>query len=145
MANCTHYRTLLAGLLDGELSPEEAIELNEHLIRCASCRSDYDELCKAEDKLKSVSFVEPTDEAAAGLWKLPHSRTARNAALFMIVGGYAILLLYALIAFLTDDGEGLLARLAVAGIVIGFLVLLGLLGIERLQTYQKDPYKEIER
>lgn len=32
-----------------------------------------------------------------------------------------------------------------SAIVIGFLVLLGLLIIERISTYKVDPYKEIER
>lgn len=145
MADCNHYRELLSGLLDGELSTEETAELNEHLIRCASCRSDYEELGKTEHTLKMVPFVEPTDQAAMALWKLPYSRTARNAALLMVVGGYLLLILYALFTILTNGSEGFVPRLALGAILIGLLVLLGMLGIERLQTYQKDPYKEIRR
>ncbi len=48
-------------------------------------------------------------------------------------------------AFLTDGAEGLFSKLSVSAITIGFLVLLGLVVVERVSTYQVDPYKEIER
>jgi predicted anti-sigma-YlaC factor YlaD len=146
MAECKHYKGLLSGMLDGELTSEETVQINEHLIRCASCRADYDELRRTEDKLEVIGFTEITDDAARAFWKLPYSRAVRNASLLMIVGGYATLLLYAFVSFLTDDGEGTsMNDIAGAAIVIGFLVLLGMIVIERIQTYKVDPYKEIER
>jgi anti-sigma factor RsiW len=145
MANCEQYKGLLAGLLDGELTAEEAVELNNHLIRCASCRADYEELRRTENKLEAISFIEVTDEAAKAFWRLPYSRFLRNASLFLIVGGYAALVLYGVITSLAQGTEGLFQRISVAAIVIGFVVLLGLVIVERIGTYKSDPYKEIER
>jgi anti-sigma factor RsiW len=145
MANCEQYKALLAGLIDGELNAEEAAELNNHLIRCASCRADYEQLRLTENKLEAISFVEVTDEAAKAFWRLPYSRALRNASLFMIIGGYAALLLYGLVTSLIHGTEGLFQRLSVSAIVIGFLILLGLMIVERISTYKSDPYKEIER
>jgi anti-sigma factor RsiW len=145
MASCEHYRTLIAGLLDNELTAEESVALNEHLIRCASCRADYEELRQTEKKLDAISYVEITDEAARSLWKLPYGRTLRNASLFMVFGGYAALLIYGFITFLTDGDEDLFGKVTLAAIVIGFLVLLGSLVVERISTWRVDPYKEIER
>ena len=145
MANCEQYKGLLAGLLDAELTTEEAAELNEHLIRCASCRADYEQLRKAENKLEAISFIEVTDEAARAFWRLPYSRMLRNTSLVLIVGGYAALILYGVITSLLEGTEGLFQRISLAAIVIGFLVLLGLLIVERISTYKADPYKEIER
>ena len=34
-----HYSELLSGLIDGELSQEEANTVNRHLSRCTSCRT----------------------------------------------------------------------------------------------------------
>jgi anti-sigma factor RsiW len=138
------YKGLLAGLLDGELTPEEAGELNGHLIRCASCRADYEQLRTTQNKLEALSFIEVTDEAARAFWRLPYSRALRNASLFMIVGGYAALVLYGIVTWLLDGGP-LFQKLSVAAIAIGLVVLLGLLIVERLSTYNVDPYKEIER
>ena len=145
MASCEHYRSLISGLLDGELTPDETVELNEHLIRCASCRADYDELGKTESKLEVISTVEVTDEAARALWKLPYARSLRNASLFMVIGGYAALLLYGFFAFMSDGVEGLFEKVSIAAIVIGFVVLLVALIVERIGTYKVDPYKEIKR
>lgn len=145
MANCEQYKTLLAGLLDGELTPDEAAALNNHLIRCASCRADYEELGRTEHKLEAISFIEVTDEAAKAFWRLPYSRLLRNASLVLIIGGYAALILYGIISSLTDGTEGLFQRVSITAIVIGFLVLLGLVIVERINSYKSDPYKEIER
>lgn len=145
MANCEQNRERISGLLDNELTPEETVELNEHLIRCASCRADYEELRRTERKLEAISYVEITDEAARSLWRLPYARFLSVASLLLVIGGYAVLLLYGFVRFLTDGGEGLIDRVALGAIVIGFLVLLGSLIVERMSTYRVDPYKDIER
>ena len=145
MANCERYKGLLAGLLDGELTAEEAVDLNNHLIRCASCRADYEELRRTENKLEAISFIEVTDEAARAFWRLPYSRLLRNASLILIIGGYAALILYGVVTSLAEGTEGLFRKVSVTAIVIGFVVLLGLVIVERISTYKSDPYKEIER
>jgi predicted anti-sigma-YlaC factor YlaD len=145
MVSCENYRTLLSGLLDHELTPEEAIEINDHLIRCASCRADYERIGKANERLEALSFVEVTDEASRAFWRLPYSRAVRNAGLWLIVGGYVSLLLFGFFSFLADGSKGLFGKIAGAAIVIGFVVLVGMLVIERVVTYRVDPYKEIER
>jgi predicted anti-sigma-YlaC factor YlaD len=145
MTDCAEYKPLLAGLLDGELTADETTRINEHLIRCASCRADYEQLRKAANRLEAISFVEVTDEAAKAFWRTPYSRAARVAGLALVIGGYAVLLLYALVAYIVHGPEGVIARISLAAIVIGFLVLLGLFLLERIATYKVDPYKEIDR
>jgi anti-sigma factor RsiW len=145
MTTCEQYKALLAGLLDHELTPDEGADLNTHLIRCASCRADYEELRKTESKLAALSFVEVTDEAATAFWRLPYSRLLRNAALLMIIGGYATLLVIAFVVFLVEGTEGLLSKLPVAAVFVGGVLLLGLVLIERIKTYKVDPYREVER
>jgi predicted anti-sigma-YlaC factor YlaD len=145
MTTCEQYKALLAGLLDNELTPDEGADLNTHLIRCASCRADYEELRKTENMLAALSFVEITDEAATAFWRLPYSRLLRNAALLMIIGGYLTLVVIGFVAFLVAGTEGLLNKLPVAAIFIGTALLLGLVLVERIKTYKVDPYREVER
>ena len=38
------YRPLLMGLMDGELTPEEAAKVNDALIRSAVLRDEYEKL-----------------------------------------------------------------------------------------------------
>jgi len=145
MKDCEPFKGLLVGLLDGELTPEESRQVNEHLTRCGACRTEYEQLRETTGKLTAISFREPDDAVLAQVWKSPFSRLARNTSLAMIFGGYAVLLGYGLFEFLTSGKEGLTAKMGLAAIVLGFLILLVQLIRERIKTYKTDPYKEIER
>ncbi len=145
MNHCERFKGLMVGLLDGELTPDEAREVNQHFTRCAACRKEYEQLRETTGKLSAISFQEPDDAVLAQVWKSPFSRLTRNTALFMIIGGYAALIGYGLYELLTSGKEELPAKLGLAAIVMGFLILLVQLIRERFKTYKTDPYKEIER
>jgi predicted anti-sigma-YlaC factor YlaD len=145
MSSCDRYKGLLTGLLDSELTSEETALVNDHLIRCASCRADYDSLRRTEDKLSTVSFVEVGDEAARAFWRLPYSRALRITGFLLIVGGYVALALQALFTLLSKGLDAALEALPMAAIVIGLLILFGVVLIDRIISWQTDPYKEIER
>jgi len=85
------------------------------------------------------------DAVLEQVWKSPYSRFARNASLVMIIAGYAVLIGYGVYEVLTSGREEVPAKMAMAAIVLGFLILLGQLIRERVKTYKTDPYKEIER
>jgi anti-sigma factor RsiW len=145
MNNCEPFKGLLVGLLDGELTPDESRQANEHLTRCAACRAEYEQLRETTGKLAAISFQEPTDQVLAKVWKSPFSRLARNASLFLIIGGYASLVGYGLFEFLTSGKKELPAKMGLAAVIMGFLILLLQLIRERVKTYKTDPYKDIER
>ena len=145
MNNCEPFKGLLVGLLDGELTPDETRQINEHLVRCAACRAEYEQLREATGKLTAISFQEPGDAVLAQVWRSPFSRRARNTSLVMIVGGYATLVGYGLFEFFSSGTKELPAKLGLAAIVLGFLILLLQLIRERVRTFKTDPYKEIER
>ena len=145
MNNCEPFKGLLVGLLDGELTPDETRQINEHLTRCAACRQEYEQLRETTGKLSAISFREPDDKMLAQMWKSPFSRLSRNTALILIVGGYAGLIGYGMFEFLTSGTKDLPAKVGLAAIVLGFLILLVQLIRERIRTYKSDPYKEIER
>jgi len=145
MKNCEAFKGLLVGLLDGELTPDEARQVNEHLTRCAACRAEYEQLRETSGKLTAISFREPDDAVLAQVWKSPYSRLARNTSLGLIIGGYAGLMGYGVFEFLTSGKEALPAKMGLAAIILGFLILLVQLIRERVSTYRTDPYKEIER
>jgi anti-sigma factor RsiW len=145
MNNCESFKGLLVGLLDGELTPDETRQVNEHLSRCTACRKEYEQLRESNGKLAAISFQEPSDKVLAQVWKSPYSRLARNTSLVLIIGGYAGLIGYGLFEFLTSGKEELPAKMGLAAIVLGFLILLVQLIRERIRTYKTDPYREIER
>jgi len=143
--NCNTYKGLLMGLMDNELTPEESQEVNSHLIRCAHCREEYHRLQHASDKLKGISFTEPQDRELEKLWKSPYSRFARNFSLIIILAGWLILLAFGIFEALRAPGEPLLPKMAIAAMILGFVVLLVSVIRERIKTYKTDPYKEVEK
>lgn len=145
MKTCDHYKTLLMGLIDQELTPEESAEVHDHLIRCAACRQEYEQLGASSDPMRGLSFVEPQDEVLRTLWRSPYSRLVRQAGLWLVLGGYASLLAYALYAVLVSRDEPILPRIALASVITGFALLLLQVIRERMRTYKTDPYKEIQR
>jgi anti-sigma factor RsiW len=145
MKDCEPFKGLLVGLLDGELTPDEARQVNEHLTRCAACRNEYEQLRETTGKLAAFSFQEPDDAVLAQVWKSPYSRLTRNTSLLMIIGGYALLIGYGVFEFLASGKEELPAKAGIAAVALGFLILLVQLIRERAKTYKTDPYKEIER
>ena len=139
------YRPLLTGLLDGELEAEEAAEVNDALIRSAELREEYERLCQADEKLRSMSAIEPGDEVIRRLWKSPYHRVALDAGVWLIVIGYLVMIGFGLFEFARASGEPTLPKFATFAIVGGALMLLITLVRERIATHKTDPYKDIER
>jgi anti-sigma factor RsiW len=133
------------GLMDGELTPDEASQVHEHLIRCHACRDEYDALCESCAALNAVSFAEPDDAVLNRLWRRPFSRFSWFAGLWLVGLGWLLLAGYGLFALFRSGSEGLVPKLGIAGMLIGFVLLFGLALRDRLATWKRDPYKEVER
>lgn len=143
--DCEKYKGLMMGLMDNELTEEEAGEVNSHLTRCEACREEYRQLQKTTTKLKDISYAEPHDEVLDRVWKSPYSRFTRNFGLFMVLGGWIVLVAYAIYEGLSSSREALLPKTAMAVVIVGFVILLVSVIWGRIKTYKSDPYKEVQR
>ncbi|MEE9556152.1 MAG: zf-HC2 domain-containing protein [Candidatus Adiutricales bacterium] len=145
MSGCQKYQGLLMGLLDKELTPEETVEVNDHLTRCEACRKEYEQIREASGKIETVSFIEPQDEVLEQLWKFPYSRLTRNSGLFLVLGGVLLLIVYGIFEFLRSGEEAVILKIGVVAVLIGCVILLLSVLRERIHTYKVDPYKEVKR
>lgn len=145
MGKCDEYKPLLMGLIDGELTSEEATNINKHLNRCAECRAEYEELRETSSRIHAVSFREPEDEILESLWNPPYSHFTRVSGLAMVVGGWIGLILYILYEAIIRGSGSLFPRIGVVVMVVGFMVLLVNAIRERWMKYKVDPYKEVVR
>ena len=145
MKDCEMIQPLLSGLMDGELTPEQSIAANQHLIHCAACRREYDDLVKACDPLRGLAFEEPDASQLERLWRSPCSRLARVGGLALLLCGWLTLLVFVTVEIARDRSAGLPLKLGLAGVALGFLVLLGAVALDRWLVSQHDPYKEVER
>lgn len=145
MKSCEHYKPLLMGLLDGELTPGEASDVNDHLTRCSECRREYDELRKTCNRINAISFKEPDEALLESLWKPPYHRASKLSGLALLFGGWTLLVIYTLIQFFINDTEALVPKISIAAILFGFVVLVLHLIRERIIKSKADPYKEVIR
>lgn len=133
------------GLIDGELTPEETHKITDLLRKDSQLREEYETLTKTDDQLKGLTFEEPEDKVLKELWKSPYNHAAKNAALWMIIGGYCLLAIYGLFLFFTTGSEGWQIKVPIAAIVIGVLILFTQKLRDRVHTHKVDRYKNIER
>ena len=145
MTECEKYKGLLMGLIDGELTPQETSEVDAHLIRCASCREEYEQLRETADKIGTISFEEPHDQVLDKLWRSPYSRFTRNSGLLLVFAGWLSLVIYGLYEAFKSNDEPVFSKIAVAAVLIGFIILLITVVRERIISYKTDPYKEVRR
>lgn len=145
MSDCEKYKGLLMGLIDDELTSEEAGDVNSHLIKCEACRKEYEELKETGASIGKASFIEPQDEVLSRLWKSPYSRFAKLSGLFLVIAGWISLVMYGLVQAIRSPDEPVFTRVAVAALIIGFIVLLLTVIRERIHSYKSDPYKEVKR
>lgn len=92
--DCDEYRGLLMGLMDDELTPDEAVRTHDHLRRCTACRDEYEGLRRMAGKIAAVSFVKPQEEVLRTMWNSPYTRLTRGAGLLMVLAGWLPLVLY---------------------------------------------------
>ena len=136
---------LLMGLMDGELTAEEANEVSDILRKNQRWRDEYDTLLDTHEHLKGLSFEEPTDEVLRNLWKSPYSHFAHNAALIMIIGGVLFIMGFGLWLVATSKGAPWQIKVPFVTIAVGAATMLFLKLRERIATYQVDPYREVQR
>ena len=139
-----HYRPLLMGLMDGELTPEEAAAVNNALTRSSELREEYERLCETGDHLYPISFLEPGDEVTDKLWKSPYHHFARVGGLWLVLLGYVGLIGYSVVRMLSSDGLAF-PNICFVGILLGTTILLLSFIRERMAKHAVDPYKDILR
>ncbi len=142
--SCDQYKPLMMGLLDNELTADEARSVNDHLTRCDGCRTEYAELKETSGKIAAISFSETSDNELRKLWKSPYSRLARGSGIFLVLAGWLALVGYALYGAIRATETVTFPHFAVAAVLLGTVVLLITVIRDRIKTYKTDPYKEVD-
>jgi len=142
---CEKNKIMLSAMVDNELPPQSVVELNEHMVRCETCRREYDQLCKVSSQLNKSGFEIPEDERMDQFWNAPYTGLAKKLSFLLISAGVMILFLVGLYQFFILESPHGLEAWAVAAIIIGIIFFMATLITNRIQTYKTDPYKEVKR
>jgi cytochrome bd-type quinol oxidase subunit 1 len=108
-------------------------------------RNRFTLLCKETRVRADMNKISPRVFNVQNRVDLTYSRFSRHAALALVLGGYLLLILYSVYEFLQSKDAAAIPKIAVAAIVIGFIMLLLGLIRERIATYKSDPYKGVKR
>jgi anti-sigma factor RsiW len=78
---CARVRVLMEPYVDGELSPELAAAVREHLAGCGECRRQHDQAISLRFRLKALASPPPRDTFVADVMRAvgPPRAVARQA------------------------------------------------------------------
>jgi predicted anti-sigma-YlaC factor YlaD len=143
MMTCEQAKLQIQALLDNEIEEHQITPLISHLESCYTCRNDYITFLKLQRKLAGIKIPEPPKE-----WfeQLPNKVLRRRSRIFgkvLFFGSYALLLGYALYSLLRDRNVQSIIKIGIAGIAVGFLVLLGITIADRVRESKNDRYKGV--
>ncbi|MCK5802462.1 MAG: zf-HC2 domain-containing protein, partial [Lentisphaeria bacterium] len=119
MKECEAVRPLLSGMLDGELTPEQAVEVNGHLTRCEACRTHFEELREACSPLDELGLAAVEEAQLGRMWKRPGNQLAKTIGWLMLLGGWLFLMTLGAVEFARDRTVDLPLKLAVASMLGG--------------------------
>ena len=145
---CADARVLLMGFIDGELSADEARQMEDHLAVCPACRGElatYQRLGHAADSLAKEERSVNTDLA----WERIYDRITRGVGWLLLWAGITIMAGWGLWVFgegfLLDSEVPLVLRLGLGAFTLGALLLLVNILRERLYRRKTDRYDEVIR
>ena len=143
--NCEEYKALTMGMMDGELTEDESMRLNNHLIRCSSCREELEQLRGTSSKLNGIDIKEPDDGIVDKTWKSPYSKLTKNFGILLVIAGWLIMMMYGAYEFIVTKETESIPKYAFVIILIGIVILFIAVLRDRIRSYRNDPYKEVEK
>lgn len=134
-------REALMRYLDGESPPDEVAEIERRLAQSTELAREL-ALFRAL-KADLASLTEDTD-IRDSVWDRVSRSVARPVGWMLLVVGMVVWGLYASWVFLASPGQ-LTVKLATAALVVGLLLLLASVSLERYRAWQIDPYRDVHR
>jgi len=139
-----HYRVLISGYLDGELTQGDEQRVRLHLEGCPACRAEVAAMREIREAQMTTPFRVPEDDQWREAPRGATSRTLRWAGWILLAAGLAVAA--------WEGGRELLASEApwtellppLALVVGGALLLLSVL-LDRLAAARTDRYRRIEK
>ena len=143
--NCEEARLKINALIDNELKESDALPLFQHLSTCESCRNEYLEQLKLHRSLRKVHIPEPTDDWYKSFPKRVLRKITGIGGRIFFIGSYVLLLAYALYQLFISSDTDIILKIIVGGLSLGFVVLLTVSIVDRINESKDDKYKGVIR
>ncbi len=142
---CEEYKTLMMGQMDKELTEEESVRLNNHMIRCSSCRNEYEQLKRTSSKLEGMDMKAPDEEVVEKTWRSPYSKLTKNFGILLVIAGWLIMMIYGAYEFIVTKEAESIPKYAFVIILVGIAILFITVLRDRIRSYRNDLYKEVDK
>jgi hypothetical protein len=142
---CTRYQTDGMRLLDDELSLEERLQYQAHVLECEICRRELDALGRVVSLTDQLKLRVSDDAFWKDYWKSVSRRTERQLGFLLLTGGIVALLLFLVFRVVRSPEFRSYEGISIAVILLGLIVLFISVARERYHESRHDPYKEVER
>ena len=128
--------------LDGEMPPKERVALEAAVERSTELRRELAIYQAMQRDFASLSFAPPRPHDS--VWGSVNRRLTRPLGWILLVGGALLWLAYVAYVFALSPVAAW-GKIAVAAVVIGFLLLLAAVIADRYREWLTDPYRDVHR
>lgn len=128
--------------LDGEMPDEERRTLEAAVERSTELRRELAIYRALQADFHGLSFAAPA--SADSVWGTVNRRVTRPVGWILLVSGVVLWLGYAAFQFAVSNVNPW-RKIAVAAIVIGFVLLLAGVLADRYREWRTDPYRDVYR
>ena len=135
---------LLSGYLDGALTQGDRQQVALHLEGCDACRAEVADLSALRAVARGTAFALPSDEQWGELPRTAGSRVLRLGGWTLVLVWLAVVLGCGLVE-LTRSSVLAWERVAVAGAVAGFALLLLSVLLDRVHDLRHDRYRRVQK
>ena len=128
--------------LDGEMTPDERARVELELERSTELQREVAIFRGLKSDFQELSFHPGTYRTS--VWDSVNAELTRPIGWFLVIAGVAMWLSYGAYVFATSAANPW-EKMATVAIAIGVLMLLASVIWERLQEWETDPYKHVQR
>ena len=140
MNRVTHEE--LMRYLDGEVGPEERSRIERSVEGSTELRRDLALYRAMKEDLQTLKLKEGGRNGS--IWEAVSRSLSRPMGWTLLIVGSLVWAAYGIYTYLTSPSF-LWQKLATGAIVIGILLLLATVILERYRAWLTDPYKDVQR
>jgi hypothetical protein len=135
--------------LDSDITAEEKSELENLLASDSELKKEFNEQVRIKGVLTKMKLKNPSVEIWDSYWQGVYNKLERGLAWILVSLGAIILISFgtyeAVSEMLQDTSTPAAVKIGVTTLLVGGLILLFSVIREKLFTYKRDKYKEIQR
>ncbi|HWV57879.1 MAG TPA: zf-HC2 domain-containing protein [Longimicrobiales bacterium] len=135
----THPVELISAYADGELPPDQALELEKHLTACTECARELALIRTMGDAMRANM----TGRADRSVWERVNRRINKPIGWLLVLAGTAIWIAMAVVEWYRAR-ELSWPYLAATAFTIGAVMIAAGYAYEQYREWKDSPYKDIE-